>query len=100
MYSTARNTIEGFNGYVKDSSYEAFYQPGRRRIRGYTAQYLLTTVLVVSANIRKIRTFLANAGSENEAGQLKRKRQPRRRDRLANYKPASVSASSGDPPTG
>ena len=100
MYSTARNTIEGFNGYVKDSNYEALDQPGRRRIRGYTAQYLLTTVLVVSANIRKIRTFLANVGSENEARQVKWKRQPRRRDRLANYKPASVSVSSGDPPTG
>ncbi|NNN11551.1 MAG: hypothetical protein HKL83_06795 [Acidimicrobiaceae bacterium] len=42
MYSTARNTIEGFNGYVKDSNYEALGQLDRRRVRGYTAQYLLT----------------------------------------------------------
>ena len=33
MYSTARNTIEGFNGYVKDANHEALDQPGRRRAR-------------------------------------------------------------------
>lgn len=28
MYATARNTIEGFNGYVKDANAEALGQPG------------------------------------------------------------------------
>jgi hypothetical protein len=36
-----RNTVEGFNGYVKDPNREALGDPGRRRIRGYAAQYLL-----------------------------------------------------------
>ncbi len=53
--------------------------------------------MLVSAIISNIRDFLANVGSEVEAGQLKWKRQPRRCDRLANFKPASVSVSSGDP---
>jgi hypothetical protein len=64
MYATARNTIEGFNGYVKDANYEALDQPGRRRVRGYAAQYLFTALLVVSANIRKLQTFLANATTD------------------------------------
>ncbi len=97
MYSTARNTIEGFNGYLKDANREALDQPGRRRIRGYTAQYLFTTLLVVSANIRKLRAFLAEAAAGAD-GILKRMstRAPRRRDRLADYRP--VPAVGGDPP--
>lgn len=35
MYSTALNTIEGFDGYVKDANHEALDQPGRRRVRGF-----------------------------------------------------------------
>ncbi len=99
MYSTARNTIEGFNGYVKDANREALDQPGRRRIRGYTAQYLLTTLLVVSANIRKLRAFLAEATADKD-GTLKRltRRAPRRRDRLADHRPTTAPAASGDPP--
>jgi len=58
MYSKGRNTIEGFNGYVKDGSNEALAIAGRRRMRGYTAQYVLATILVAASNIRGIITFL------------------------------------------
>lgn len=61
LYSAGRNTIEGFNGYIKDGAHEALADPTRRRLRGYTAQYLLVTLLVVSANIRKIRAWMATA---------------------------------------
>jgi hypothetical protein len=57
-FSTARNTIEGFNAYVKDPSYEALDASGRRRLRGVTAQYFLTTMLVAAANLRKISNFI------------------------------------------
>lgn len=40
-YSTTRNTIEGFNGMVKQGHHEALDDPFRRQVRGYTAQYLL-----------------------------------------------------------
>ncbi|MHB8220575.1 MAG: hypothetical protein ACYDHU_09700 [Acidimicrobiales bacterium] len=99
MYSTARNTIECMNGYVKDANHEALDQPGRRRVRGYAAQYLFAAVLVVSANIRKIQRFLANA-REDAAGVLSitTKRKPRRRDRLADFRPDTGTPASGDPP--
>lgn len=34
MYATARNTIEGFNGFVKDGAHEALADPTRRRLHG------------------------------------------------------------------
>ncbi|MDQ2729324.1 MAG: hypothetical protein M3Y91_16020, partial [Actinomycetota bacterium] len=90
MYATARNTIEGYNGYIKDANREALDQPGRRRIRGYTAQYLFTTLLVVSANIRKLRTFLAGTAPDAH-GTLRRLTRPaRRRDRLPDYRPSTI----------
>ncbi|WP_276969243.1 hypothetical protein [Ferrimicrobium acidiphilum] len=97
MYATARNTIEGFNGYVKDANHEALDQPGRRRVRGYASQYLLTAMLVMSANLRKIDTFIRKHGKD-EAAVAKPPRRPRRRDRLANYEPVASVLTDGDPP--
>jgi len=99
MYSTARNTIEGMNGYLKDASREALDQPGRRRVRGYAAQYLFAAVLVVSANIRKIRAFLDQAVVD-AAGvvSIARKRRARRRDRLSDFRPDTGTPATGDPP--
>ncbi|GER22941.1 hypothetical protein NCCP1664_14370 [Zafaria cholistanensis] len=57
LYSHARNSIEGFNAYVKDAGREDLENPGRRRVRGYAKQLLLTTLSVVSANLLKIRTW-------------------------------------------
>src|SRR5580700_944055 len=37
-YATLRNSIEGFNGYVKDGAREALDDPERRRVRGVAAQ--------------------------------------------------------------
>ena len=37
-YATLRNTIEGLNGYAKDTAHQALAQPGRRRVRGIAAQ--------------------------------------------------------------
>jgi len=99
MYSTARNTIEGMNGYVKDANHEALEQPGRRRVRGYAAQYLFAAVLVVSANIRKIQGFITKAAADG-AGvvSIVGKRRPRRRDRLADFRPDTGTPATGDPP--
>jgi hypothetical protein len=56
-YSTDRNGIEGINGYLKDSSHEALGDAGNRRIRGMAGQFLLISMLAVSANLRKIQAF-------------------------------------------
>ncbi len=50
--------MEGFNGFVKDPNYEALDVPGRRRCRGYAAQFLFATLLLMSANLRALVTFL------------------------------------------
>jgi hypothetical protein len=59
-----------------------------------TAQYLLTTLLVVSANLRKLRNFLAEAEAAAD-GTIKRliSRRTRRQDRLTDYAPDAT----GDP---
>ena len=58
-YATLRNTIEGLNGYAKDPAHEALAQPARRRVRGIAAQSLFTALLLMAANIRKIRAWRA-----------------------------------------
>ena len=77
-YATLRNSIEGLNGYIKDPCHEALSQPGRRRVRGIAPQSIFVTVLLMAANIRKIRSF-----RQDQARQLKPQRPKRRRATLA-----------------
>jgi hypothetical protein len=82
-YATLRNTIEGLNGYAKDTAHEALAQPGRRRIRGIAAQSLFTALLLTAANIRKIRTWRALTTSDKAAtAQRARRRRTSLRDHL------------------
>jgi hypothetical protein len=83
-YSTLRNTIEGLNGLIKDPAHEALAQPGRRRVRGIAAQSIFTALLLVAANIRKIRAWRALTASD-QAGVTRRAR--RRRASLRDYLP-------------
>lgn len=79
LYSTARNTIEGFNAFIKDSAHEDLANPGRRRIRGYARQLLIVAVSVAAANIRKIRTFFVETqapGHEPKTARTRRSRRP------------------------
>jgi len=83
-YATLRNTIEGLNGLVKDTAHEALAAPGRRRVRGIAACSLFTALLLMAANIRKIRTWRALTASD-QAGITRRAR--RRRASLRDYLP-------------
>jgi hypothetical protein len=83
-YATLRNTIEGLNGYVKDPAHEALAQPARRRIRGIAAQSLFCALLLIAANIRKIRAWRAQT-AQDRADAARRAR--RRRTSLADYLP-------------
>ena len=62
-----RNTIEGLNGYAKDTAHQALAQPGRRRVRGIAAQSMFTALLLTAANIRKIRAWRALTASDQAA---------------------------------
>ena len=83
-YATLRNTIEGLNGYAKDPAHQALAQPGRRRVRGIAAQSVFTALLLMAANIRKIRAWRALTAAANAATA---RRARRRRVSLRDYLP-------------
>jgi hypothetical protein len=83
-YATLRNTIEGLNGYAKDPAHQALGQPGRRRVRGIAACSLFTALLLMAANIRKIRAWRALT-TDRKAAAAQRARQ--RRTSLRDYLP-------------
>jgi len=83
-YATLRNTIEGLNGYAKDTAHQALAQPGRRRVRGIAAQSIFTALLLMAANIRKIRAWRALTASDQT--RITR-RARRRRTSLRDYHP-------------
>jgi hypothetical protein len=85
-YATLRNTIEGLNGYAKDPAHEALAQPARRRVRGIAAQSVFTALLLMAANIRKIRAWRALT-APGKARSTQRAR--RRRTSLRDYLPDS-----------
>ena len=83
-YATLRNTIEGLNGYAKDPAHQALAQPGRRRVRGLAAQSIFTALLLMAANIRKIRARRALTATDQT--RITR-RARRRRTSLRDYHP-------------
>jgi hypothetical protein len=83
-YATLRNTIEGLNGHAKDPAHQALAQPGRRRVRGIAACSLFTALLLMAANIRKIRAWRALTASTTA---LTARRARRRRASLRDYLP-------------
>jgi hypothetical protein len=80
-YATLRNTIEGLNGYAKDPAHEALAQPARRRVRGIAAQSIFTALLLMAANIRKIRAWRALT-ARDKARITRRARPPHQPARL------------------
>jgi len=82
-YATLRNTIEGWNGFVKDPAHEALAEPARRRVRGIAAQGVFVTLLLVAANLRKIDTHRHQLANRDEIEARKRAR--RRRVSLKDY---------------
>ena len=83
-YATLRNTIEGLNGLIKDPAHEALAQPARRRVRGIAAQSVFTALLLMAANIRKIRAWRALTARDKD--RITR-RARRRRTSLRDYHP-------------
>ena len=84
-FAAYRNTIKGWNGYVKDTAHETLGEPGRRRVRGIAAQSIFVALLLMAANFRKIAAFrqlVANATTEKLA-----ERARRRLTSLADYLP-------------
>jgi len=95
VYSTLRNTIEGFNGLAKDHSYEALGDADRRRIRGQAAQSVFVAFLIFGANLRKIDVFrdLCVIGDDGIPTRPRGRSTPP----LSDFLPESA-ARGGDPP--
>ncbi len=82
-YATLRNTIEGLNGLIKDPAHEALAQPARRHVRGIAAQSVFTALLLMAANIRKIRAWRAlTARDKARITRRARRRRTSQRDYL------------------
>jgi hypothetical protein len=73
-YATMRNTIEGLNGYVKDPAREALAQPARRRVRSIAACALFTALLLMAANLRKIRAWRTRTTQQPATTRTRRRR--------------------------
>ena len=56
-YAAYRNTIEGWNGFVKDPAHEALAAPGRRRVRGIAAQSIFVSAAVDGGQLQEDRRF-------------------------------------------
>ena len=99
-YSTSRNSIEGFNGFVKDGAHEALDDPERRRVHGVAAQTVFVAFLILAANLRKIVSFLAEKAAI-EAGRVRRLPRRRRTPSIETWRPEGTvleKASGPDPP--
>ena len=89
-YATYRNTIEGINGYVKDTAHQSLGSPGRRRVRGIAAQSLFVGFLLMAANFRKIAAYRELVEGDGGSKVLERAR--RRRISITDYRPPPPAA--------
>jgi hypothetical protein len=71
MYTMLRQRVESYNGTVKDETKTALAAPGRRRIRGFSAQSLLAAIIVLTSNLAKIRNHV-NEIEKTSDGELRR----------------------------
>ena len=74
------HTIEGTNGYLKDTAHESLASPGRGRVRGIAAQSIFVALLLMAGNFRKISSFrqmVADGSAAKVAARaLRRRGQP------------------------
>lgn len=84
-YAAYRNTIEGLNGFLKDTAHESLQCPARRRVRGIAAQSLFVGLLAMAANIRKIAAHRALVA--DSLGPKVAERARRRRMSITDYRP-------------
>ncbi|MCB0964032.1 MAG: hypothetical protein KDA98_12150 [Acidimicrobiales bacterium] len=76
-----RNGVESFNAQLKKQHRGALDSPGRRQVRGRTAAFVFTTMIVVAENLDLIDTFVA----KQPQVPAPKPRPKRRRDRAGSW---------------
>jgi hypothetical protein len=69
-----RSLVESNNKVLKGARHENLGDPGKRSGRGFAFQYLVATLMAVSANIRKIAKFFEKDAKRQLGGPLPRTR--------------------------
>lgn len=69
-----RSMVEASNKVLKGKRFENLGDPGKRSGRGFAFQYLVATLMAVSANIRKIAAFFEADAKRQIGGSLPRTR--------------------------
>lgn len=67
-YAYVRSQSESANNYAKNDSTFALHVPGRRRMRGPTAQAFLQVMTIAASNLQRIRDFLLER--DERAGEI------------------------------
>lgn len=73
VYTSLRQAQEGLHGVAKDQGKEGLGDPGRRRVRGLAANTLFGAIMLASAGLRMVASFINNA-EHDEHGVLYVKR--------------------------
>lgn len=95
-YNALRQSQEGLHGFAKDDAYEALGSPGKHRVKGLAAQSLFAAVLLAAAGVRKVRSFLFNALTD-ENGDLYVPRRKRKGEHARTHLPPGTKGTRGDP---
>lgn len=69
-----RSLVESNNKVLKGKRYENMGDPGKRSGRGFAFQYIVATLMAVSANTRKIARFFEKDAKSQLGGPLPRTR--------------------------
>ncbi|MGA8724675.1 MAG: hypothetical protein WB565_06510 [Acidimicrobiales bacterium] len=98
VYAGLRSSVEGLNGFLKDSAFEGMAEPLRRRVRGVAAQSILVAFQIVAGNWRKIDGFLQRMADVEVSEQRVTRTRRRSTDAIQTWLPRSSSTSSGRAP--
>lgn len=63
-YEGPRSIVESYNGFVKDAKHGRVDETGLRRVRGYGKQLLVIALMISTANIRLIKSFLRKEAAD------------------------------------
>lgn len=77
-YSVLRSVVESMNASLKDSTFLSIANPRQRPRRGWAAQLLAVTLMILSTNTRQIINFVEKQAAQHFKDKLPKTRARRR----------------------